>query len=262
MSLIYVPKGKAREYSPYALNVYSGGCDHQCRYCYCSSIMRGSWSDNAKPRNLYGLEVEASKISRQILLCFMSDPYCSADIIHRKTEQALNVLKSQACSVAILTKGGTRSLRDISIFTSWPEYRIKVGATLTFVSREKLAEWEPGAATYEDRIAALKTLRDAGVKTWASIEPVIDADESLAAIENSLAVVDAYKVGKWNHDRRAEKTDWKDFGKRAVDAIRRAGKKLYVKDDLRPFFPSGYLTKEECDANSLELPERRQTCQR
>ena len=33
MSLIYEPKGKAREYSPLALNVYSGGCDHACRYC-------------------------------------------------------------------------------------------------------------------------------------------------------------------------------------------------------------------------------------
>jgi hypothetical protein len=29
MSLIYEPKGKAREYSPLALNTYSGGCDHQ-----------------------------------------------------------------------------------------------------------------------------------------------------------------------------------------------------------------------------------------
>lgn len=49
MSLVYCPTGKAREYSPLALNVYTGGCDHGCRYqtvagrqtCYCGAIFRG-----------------------------------------------------------------------------------------------------------------------------------------------------------------------------------------------------------------------------
>lgn len=256
MALIYVPKGKAREYSPYALNVYSGGCDHQCKYCYCANIMRGSWGDKARPRNINGLENEASKISRQILLCFMSDPYCAADIKHQQTRTALLALGRQSCSVAILTKGGTRCLRDLDLFTYWPDARIKIGATLTFVSSEKLAHWEPGAAKYEDRIAALETVHNAGVKTWASIEPVIEPDESLAAIERSLHCVDAYKIGKWNHAKEAKQIDWADFALRAVNMVRRAGKMLYVKDDLRPFLPDGYLTKQECDCDSLELPAR------
>ena len=31
MPVIYEPKGKAREYSPYACNLYIG-CSHRCQY--------------------------------------------------------------------------------------------------------------------------------------------------------------------------------------------------------------------------------------
>ena len=35
MSVIYEPKGKAREYSPLALNLYLE-CQHGCKYCYAN----------------------------------------------------------------------------------------------------------------------------------------------------------------------------------------------------------------------------------
>ncbi len=256
MSLIYEPKGKAREYSPLALNVYSGGCDHGCKYCYCANIMRGSWGAVPRPRDLSGLAREAAMARRQVLLSFMADPYCAAEQTHRKTREALGVLSAARCSVAILTKGGARCLRDLDMFRLWPDGRIKVGATLTFRNADKSMEWEPGAAAPDDRLAALQKLHEAGINTWASIEPVIDPVESLAVIETSLSYVDAYKVGRWNHDARANAIDWPAFGRAAVDMIRAAGKKLYVKDDLRPHLPHGYLTAPECDRESLSLPGR------
>jgi len=256
MSLIYEPKGKAREYSPLALNVYSGGCDHACKYCYCSGIMREAWGAIPRPRDLAGLAREAAKASRQILLCFMADPYCAAEVQHGKTREALTVLREAGCSVAILTKGGSRCLRDMELFAGWPGGRVKVGATLTFNASALSREWEPGAADPGYRIEALRQLHAAGVKTWASIEPVIIPSESLAIIESSLPYVDAYKVGRWNHDARANAIDWPAFGKAAVDMIRAAGKRLYVKVDLRPHFAPGYLRPEECDVDALTLPDR------
>ena len=256
MSLIYEPKGKAREYSPLALNVYSGGCDHLCKYCYCSGIMRGDWGAIPRPRDLAGLAREAAKASRQILLCFMADPYCAAEVQHGKTREALTVLREAGCSVAILTKGGSRCLRDMDLFDGWPGGRVKVGATLTFNASALSREWEPGAADPGDRIEALRQLHAAGVKTWASIEPVIIPSESLAIIESSLPYVDAYKVGRWNHDARANAIDWPAFGKSSVDMIRAAGKRLYVKVDLRPHFPSGYLRQDEFAQDALTLPDR------
>lgn len=254
MSLIYEPKGKAREYSPLALNIYSGGCDHGCRYCYCGNIMRGAWGLKPRIRDLSKLGMEAAKASRQILLCFMGDPYCAAEKEHWQTRAALSVLKSARCSVAILTKGGGRCLDDLDTFCEWPDGRIKVGATLTFWGKAPSAHYEPGAAMPCDRLDALRQLQEAGIKTWASIEPVIDAEESLAVIDASLPYVAAYKVGKLNHQKSA--IDWKAFCVRAVEMIRRAGRKLYVKDDLRVFAPAGFLRPEECNPETVFLPDR------
>jgi len=256
MSLIYEPKGKAREYSPLALNIYSGGCDHGCKYCYCSGIMRGKWGLIPRVRDLRALNKEANAAPRQILLSFIADPYCVAEQTHRETREALGVLADARCSVAVLTKGGTRCLDDLDTFHAWPDGRVKVGATLTFTSESKAAEWEPGAATPADRIDALRQLHEAGVKTWASIEPVIEPLESLAIIEASLPYVDAYKVGRWNYDARANSIDWAAFGVAAVDMIRAAGRALYVKVDLQPHFEAGYLTPEETNMESLSLPDR------
>ena len=256
MSLIYTPTGKAREYSPLALNVYRGGCDHQCRYCYCPSIMRGAWSATPRPRDLSGLAREAARASRQILMCFVGDPYCAADVRAENTRSALVALRLARCSVAILSKGGMRCLRDLDLFRDWPGGRVKVGATLTFLTESLSREWEPGAAATLERLEALHQLRKAGIKTWASIEPVIDPVESLAVIDASLPYCDAYKVGRWNHDAQANAIDWPAFGKAAVDMIRAAGRRLYVKADLRPHFPAGYLRPEECDMDALTLPDR------
>jgi len=256
MALIYEPSGKAREYSPLALNVYTGGCDHGCRYCYCKGVMRNDWGLTARPRNMAGLAKEAALADRQILLSFIGDPYCLAERTHRNTRKALRILFDAGCSVAILTKGGSRCLDDLDIFKAWPGGRIKIGATLTAVGNLVQQEWEPGACSPSERLATLQELHAAGIKTWASIEPVIDPAESLAAIDASLPYVDGYKVGRWNHDARADAIDWRAFGMAAVNRIRSAGKSLYVKVDLRPYFPAGYLTAAECDTETVTLPNR------
>lgn len=256
MNLIYEPKGRAREYSPLALNVYTGGCDHRCAYCYCKAMQRGAWGDAAKPRKLHSLEKNAKASSRQVLLSFLSDPYCLADAHYENTRIALSVLKAAGCSVALLTKGGTRCLRDMDMFMDWPDNRIKVGATLTSVNAAFRDMWEPGAASPMNRIEALKHLHERGVKTWASFEPVIDTNESLAAMDMSLPYVDEYNVGRWNGDRRANAIDWGRFGFAAVRMLRAAGKRLYVKADLRMHLPDGYLTAEEMDQDALTLPDR------
>ena len=44
---IYQPKGKASEYSKYAVNFYNG-CSADCDYCYCKSgMLKNVWSNKA-----------------------------------------------------------------------------------------------------------------------------------------------------------------------------------------------------------------------
>jgi DNA repair photolyase len=252
MSLIYEPRGKAREYSPLALNIYKN-CDHQCKYCYVHNF-QSDFSKFVQPRNLSSLGGEAMRADRQILLCFTGDPYCTTNTAQKQTRKALEVLKYNRCTVAILTKGGMRSLEDNDLLQSWPDGRIKLGATLTFVSADKSREWEPGASLPEDRLCALEQAHLLGIKTWASIEPVLDPAESLAVIRESLPFVGQYKVGKLNHV--ANSTDWKKFCIDAVNILRKAGKQFYVKHDLRAFAPAGFLTTAEADMETVFLPDR------
>lgn len=254
MSLIYIPKGKAREYSPLALNVYTGGCEHACDYCYCANIQ--AWTRTPNVRQLAGLSRDAAAADEQVLLSFMSDPYQPLESTARNTLAALTVLRAHRCSVAILTKGGTRCLRDLELFKAWPESRIKIGATLTFLDPAKSITHEPGAALPQDRIDALRILRDNGVKTWASIEPVIDPEESLSVIAAALPFLSGIKIGKLNHVRN--NTDWKRFGEQAVTMVRESGVPLYVKDDLRAAMPGFVFTAEEGTADSLCLSKRKQ----
>ena len=46
MNPIYKPKGAAKEYGEYALNIYTG-CPHRCFYCFAPRVLHKSKEDFA-----------------------------------------------------------------------------------------------------------------------------------------------------------------------------------------------------------------------
>jgi DNA repair photolyase len=239
MGVIYEPKGRAREYSPLALNLYSG-CDHGCKYCYMPNILykdRESFKIvKMKEGIIDKLEKESKKYAysnKQVLLSFSGDPYCKANEIYNITKYALKILYENRIPVSILTKGGTRALRDMDIFKMFDEH-IQIGATMTFYDEKLSLQWEPGAAKPYDRIEMLKVLNDAGIKTWVSLEPVIDVNETLKLIKHLVPFVDIFKIGKINNFQGIDKKiNWNDFLKDAINILRTNKKRFYVKKDLR-----------------------------
>jgi DNA repair photolyase len=257
MSLIYVPNGKAREYSPLALNIYNG-CDHGCTYCYAPLIRRDMSLNkivHVRKELFEKLEKELMKSipKEQILLSFMCDPYSHADTGLKLTEQVLSYLDLKKCKVAVLTKGGSRCLRDLKIFKHFGN-RFKIGATLTFTNEKQSLEIEPNAATPTNRINTLRKLHDEGIKTWVSIEPVIDPVQSLELISLTIPFVDQYKIGKMNHfEKRFDKIDWKKFMIDSVTMLRNSNKQFYVKQDLSEFDDFNFLKPHECDMDATNL---------
>lgn len=251
MKTIYEPKGKAREYSPLALNLYLR-CNHGCKYCYAASIMRDrDFASIAAPRKgvIDALAKELAKDApkEQVLLSFIGDVYAETVDDNKTTRAALELLMEHRVPVAILTKAGKRCLKDLDIFKDFGSH-IQVGATLTFYDDDKSCEWEPNAALPIERLEMLKTLHDAGVPTFVSMEPVIDAEESLKLIRATLEddSVDIYKIGKLNNYRGLDKlVDWEDFLTRALEMIRPAKKRVYVKADLRRAAPGVMLYGNE-----------------
>lgn len=250
--VVYEPKGKAREYSPLALNVYLG-CSHKCKYCYANRMAKMNGNENyfCVPEPRKGLMDKLHKElknapKQQVLLSFIGDPYCETMDDNRLTREALAALEEAKSPVAVLTKGGTRCLKDLDMFKKFGEH-IQVGATLTFSNPEDSAEWESGAASPSDRIEALKVLHSAGVRTFASFEPVIDPAQSIQLIKDTIEFVDVYKVGKINNYKGIDKAiDWESFLRQAVDILRSNGKRFYIKHDLRNAAPNVRLYGNEC----------------
>ena len=251
MSIIYEPRGKAREYSPLALNIYLG-CTHQCLYCYAPSCLQKSREQYfQKPEPRKGIieslkkELQKTKPKEQVLLSFIGDVYCETMDDNATTREVLLILLENKIPVAILTKGGKRCLKDNDLFKSF-ESHIQMGTTLTFDNDKDSLEWECGAALPSERIEVLKTLHEQGIQTFASFEPVIKPAQSLNLMKKTLEFIDIYKVGKINNYQGIDKTiDWTYFLNRALHILRGAGKQIYIKHDLRNAAPSVKLYGNE-----------------
>ena len=258
MSIIYTPRGRAREYSPKALNIYMS-CTHGCQYCYapsCRYQTKEQYFSKPWPRKDIAkkLQDELAKNSpkEQVLLSFIGDVYCDTYDHNRATRDCIWLLTQYHVPFAILTKGGYRCLRDIDLFFPYRE-RCMIGTTLTFDNPHDSSNWEPGAALPYERVDTLQTLHDEGLRTFASFEPVIDPNQSLnlMSVTAEMGCVDVYKVGKLNNYKGLDKQiDWTDFLQRAVNILRDAGKEFYVKEDLRKCAPTVKLFGDEIVADA------------
>jgi len=252
MSIIYEPKGKAREYSPLALNVYLG-CDHGCKYCYIRQLRQNNTVPKQRPDliNKLSLELQKHFIGKQVLLSFLGDPYCNLEVKIGITRQILELLNQHNIPTAILTKGGKRCLRDIDVFKQFNN--IKIGATLTFIDHDQSIKFEPDAAPPSDRFDTLKILHNAGIRTWASLEPVIDPEQSLEIINVTHNYIDEYQIGKLNYSKLQYQIDWNDFATKTINKLIQLNKEFYIKKDLYQLMTNKQIDKKYIDMDYLIL---------
>ena len=241
MNVVYEPKGRAREYSALACNLYLG-CTHGCRYCYAPACMRTAsekWHKAANPRQkvIELFEKDARKLrgdKRRILFCFLSDPYQPLERDERLTRQALNIVLANGLKSQILTKGCADLIQDDIELMKRAETHL--GITLTFIDDEQRQKWEPNASTVDDRIEIIKNAHKAGLYTWVSLEPVIDPEQTLHLIRKIHKYVHYWKVGKLNHMKEYEQAvDWRKFLFDVETLMKSYGSQYYIKDDLRTF---------------------------
>lgn len=257
---IYRPAGRAREYSPFALNIYTG-CTHGCKYCYvprCMHMQQEQYFRRPAPRE--GI-VEAlkrqlfrEKFNEQVLLSFVGDCFCNTLDDSQAAIDCLRLLAESGTPVAILTKGGKRLYKAESEILSFSTRKITVGATLTFNDAIRSLDWETGAAAPKERLEMLAHFHDLGVRTFASFEPVLDPAESLELMRQCAEreIIDVYKVGKLNNHPLAAEINWAEFLKSSIDILRPYGCEIYIKDDLAAFAEEAgvKLTKRERSADA------------
>ena len=240
MTLIYEPQGRAREYSALALNIYKG-CGHGCTYCFAPGATHKTREEFSRPAPrsatfLLDLQKELDKRDGKgdnhgrVLLCFTTDPYQELDVELQLTRKTIKLLHRYGYGVTVLTKGGTRALRNLDLFGLGDAF----ATTLTFWGDDDSLQWEPGAALPLDRLQAIKEFHKAGIFTWASMEPVVNPLTTLHLIKLFSHHVDAYKVGTLNHHPLAKEIDWRKFAVDVTGLLDRLGyERQWEPDKLR-----------------------------
>lgn len=223
MKPIYEPKGKAKEYGDYALNIYTG-CPHRCYYCFAPSVLhrdREKFHTDVQPREKI-VEATRSQLEKDhikgktIHLCFTCDPYPTG-YDTTATREIIRLLKQYGNHIQILTKGD--GSRDFDLLDGEDWYGITYDGQYA------------GAYMPSDRWADILEAHERGIRTWCSFEPVINADRVLEAIENCADILDKVKIGKLNY--YPSTINWAEFGREAEALCKKLGLDYYIKDSLR-----------------------------
>lgn len=234
MKPIYEPKGSAKEYGDYAINIYTG-CPHRCFYCFAPGVLhrnKEEFHSHVEPRKNIVEEVrkqiEREHITGKLIhLCFTCDPYPTG-YDSTPTREIIKILKESGNHVQILTKGD--GSRDFDLLDENDWYGVSISSFNTTTDHRMISPYEPRAKNPYFRVAIAEKAKAQGIKTWISLEPVVD-EYVIQTFSCFSSAFDKVKVGKLNYF--PSDIDWKEFGKEAEKLCQEMGVNYYIKDSLR-----------------------------
>lgn len=165
----------------YSLNPYIG-CLFGCRYCYADFVAR--YRGRTEPWGAFvDIKSNAPEVLRRELgrrapgrvsLSLVTDPYQGVEREARITRRCLEALaEAPAFAVSILTRSPLVT-RDADLFSRMPD--VEVGMSVPTGDDAIRRITEPRAPAIEARLAALRRLKAAGVRTYAFVGPMLPMD--------------------------------------------------------------------------------------
>ena len=177
------------------------------------------------------IKLGKDKDDREILLSFVTDPYQPLELTEMITRRAIEILIENGLRFTILTKGGTRAGRDFDLLQGYD--KCSFGTSLVFESLLDAYHWEPRAPTPVDRLVAIQAAKRMSIKTWLSLEPVIDPAQALNLVRLFHDYIDHWKIGKINYVPEIEKAvDWIRFREEVAELLDKVGASYYLKKSL------------------------------
>ena len=194
----------------WSLNPYMG-CVHRCTFCYVRhfeqradrpSDDRYGTSIRVKINVADVLRKELSRPSwnrEQVAIGAATDPYQPAEGRYRLTRACLHELAAASTPIRIITRG-PMIVRDLDVLQE-ASRRADVAVTFSIPTLDEKV-WrrtEPSTAHPRQRLRALKTLVDGGVRATVGMAPILpgisDRPEQLAEVVR--AARDAGACGVW-----------------------------------------------------------------
>lgn len=247
------------EYSDYTAN-HVQGCSHGCKYpCYAMMMAKRfglvkSYEDWCEPKLVTNaldlLEKEIPKLKSKISyvhLCFSTDPF-----MYRQPEicdmsvAMIRLLNIHRVKAVALTKG----ILPAELATT--DKKNEFGISIVSLDEKFRAEYEPGSAPYEERIASLKKLHKSGFKTWVSIEPYPTpniVEQELCDILDAVSFCDKIVFGRLNYNATVtayprHKEFYNGLARKVLAFCDKHGKEYHIK--------TGTLTTEPRTVRPME----------
>ena len=194
----------------WSLNPYMG-CVHRCTFCYVRAFERRA---DRPADDRYGTsirvkvnvaEVLARELARPswhgdwVAVGAATDPYQPAEGRYRLTRGCIEAFADAANPFSIITRG-PMIVRDVDVLVEAAR-RASVSVTFSIptLDEEIWRKTEPSTAHPRQRLKALKTLVDAGIKVGVGMAPILpgisDGEEQLAEVVR--AAREAGATGVW-----------------------------------------------------------------
>ncbi len=188
----------------YSVNPYVG-CQHACVYCYACFMKR--FTSHAEPWGKFvDVKINAAEVFAKgfkktqpgegAFFGSVTDAYQPLEAKHKLTRSILEQIADapeRGFRASILTKSDL-VLRDVDLLKRIPD--ASVGFSIALTDEKARRIFEPCASPVRQRIAALETLHEEGIRTFAFIGPILYGITDLPKIFASLEGIVDYVYGE------------------------------------------------------------------
>ena len=161
----------------YVINPYVG-CTHSCLYCYARFMKRFTghnepWGEfvDVKINAVDLMPTKPGKYrGKSIFMSSVTDPYLALEKKYKITRSILEKLIPLEPNLSIQSKSDLIA-RDVDLLREFKN--CEAGLTITTLDDKVRKEIEPYAASSQQRIEALKKIKEAGIKAYVFIGPIL-----------------------------------------------------------------------------------------
>ena len=171
----------------FAVNPYVG-CTHACKYCYACFMKKFTghgepWGTFLDVKYWEPIKNPARYVGKNFFISSVTDPYNPQEKIYRRTREFLETFQGVDVNLTLQTKSDL-ILRDLDLLKTFKN--IRVGFSINTLDENFRRDMD-NAVSIERRLAAMKILHDAGIRTTCFISPIFPG------ITDTVAIIDAAK---------------------------------------------------------------------
>lgn len=169
----------------YSVNPYVG-CPHACKYCYASFMKRFTghteeWGTFIDVKDWPEINNPKKYAGQKVIIGTVTDGYNPLEETYKNTRRLLEELKDSGADILICTKSDL-VLRDLDLLKEINENsRLTVSWSINTLDEEFKDDMD-AAVSIERRLAAMKEVYAAGIRTICFISPVFPGITDIEAI--------------------------------------------------------------------------------